>query len=418
MTTGDGPVTATGTRGSALTARNAVALVFALNGFCFATLASRVPDLREALGLSNGALGALLLSIAVGSMLGPPVSGHLIERWGAGAVVRFGALMDLAGLTITGFSAEGDLVAGSAIGLFAYGLGTGTWDVAMNVEGAEVEREMGRTLMPWFHASWSLGTVAGAALGAGAAALHIVPAIHLVVIAAALVVAAFLLPRLLPRVLDRVATESAEQERSGFRAQLAAWAEPRTLLLGVLVLGMAFAEGSANDWLALAMTDDRDLTDAQGALLFGVFSVAMTAGRIAGVPLLDRFGRVLVLRVAVVMAAVGLAVVILVPIVPIAVAGIVVWGLGAALGFPVGMSAAGDDPVGAAARVSAVATIAYCAFLVGPPLIGFVGEHIGILNALWIVFGLIVIAGFAVPAARERKGTEAAPVPALTDPAA
>ena len=129
----------------------------------------------------------------------------------------------------------------------------------------------------------------------------------------------------------------------------------------------------------------------------------MTIGRIAGVPLLDRFGRVPVLRVAVIMAAVGLAVVILFPFPPVTIAGIVVWGLGAALGFPVGMSAAGDNPVGAAARVSAVATIAYCAFLVGPPVIGVVGEHIGILNALWIVFGLIVIGGLAVPAARELK---------------
>jgi MFS family permease len=278
---------------------------------------------------------------------------------------------------------------------------------------------MGRTLMPWFHASWSLGSVTGAAIGAGAAALGIIPAVHFLVVGVLLLITAVLIPRLLPRSIDRIATAAAEGERSGFRAQLAAWAEPRTLLLGVLVLGMAFAEGSANDWLALAMTDDRDLTDAQGALLFGVFSVAMTAGRIAGVPILDRFGRVPVLRVAVVASALGLATVILVPIVPIMVAGIVIWGLGAALGFPVGMSAAGDDPVGAAARVSAVATIAYCAFLVGPPIIGFVGEHIGILNALWIVFGLIVIAGFAVPAAREpAKRAARETVPTLTDPSA
>jgi fucose permease len=288
----------------------------------------------------------------------------------------------------------------------------------MNVEGTEVEREMGRTLMPWFHASWSLGSVAGAGLGAGAAALGVIPAIHFVTIGAAVIVAALLIPRLLPRAIDQIATEAAEDERSGFRAQLAAWAEPRTLLLGLLVLGMAFAEGSANDWLALAMTDDRDLSDAQGALLFGVFSVAMTVGRIAGVPLLDRFGRVPVLRVAVVMSAVGLVVVILVPVIPVMIAGIVVWGLGAALGFPVGMSAAGDDPIGAAARVSAVATIAYCAFLVGPPVIGFVGEHIGILNALWIVFVLIVAAFFAIPAAREGGHLRKAPVPTLTDPAA
>jgi MFS family permease len=85
------------------------------------------------------------------------------------------------------------------------------------------------------------------------------------------------------------------------------------------------------------------------------------------------------------------------------VVGVVVWGLGVSLGFPVGMSAAGDDPNGAAARVSAVATIAYCAFLVGPPVLGLVGHQVGILNSLWIVFALIVLAAVGIPAARERQ---------------
>ena len=107
---------------------------------------------------------------------------------------------------------------------------------------------------------------------------------------------------------------------------------------------MAFTEGSANDWLAIGFIDDRGFDNGQGALVFGVFTVAMTVGRLGGVPLLDRFGRVPVLRGAAVAAAIGLAVVILVPIVPIAIAGVVLWGLGASLGFPVGMSAAADDP--------------------------------------------------------------------------
>jgi cyanate permease len=110
-----------------------------------------------------------------------------------------------------------------------------------------------------------------------------------------------------------------------------------------------------------------------------------------------------VLRGAALAAAVGIAIVILVPIIPIAMAGVVLWGLGASLGFPVGMSAAADDPKTAAASVSAVATIGYAAFLIGPPLIGFVGDHIGVLNALWIVLGLIIVATLAVPAAREPR---------------
>jgi MFS family permease len=152
------------------------------------------------------------------------------------------------------------------------------------------------------------------------------------------------------------------------------------------------------------MVDDRGLANGEGAALFTVFTASMMVGRIAGGPLIDRCGRVPVLWATGASAALGLALVIFVPIIPVAVAGIVRWGLGASLGFPVAMSAAADDPVRAAARVSAVATVGYCAFLVGPPLIGVVGEHIGILNALIIVFVLIVLATFAAPAARPPRG--------------
>jgi MFS family permease len=182
---------------------------------------------------------------------------------------------------------------------------------------------------------------------------------------------------------------------------MAIWLEPRTLLIGLIVLGMAFAEGSANDWLAIAMVDERDVSNATGALLFGVFTAAMTIGRVVGGPLLDRFGRVPVLRASTALATVGLVTVIFVEQPVVMVIGIVLWGLGASLGFPVGMSAAADDPAKAAARVSAVATIGYCAFLAGPPLIGLLGEAVGLLNALLVVAVLIVLAGSVSSAARE-----------------
>ncbi len=166
---------------------------------------------------------------------------------------------------------------------------------------------------------------------------------------------------------------------------------------------MAFTEGSANDWLALSLVDERGLENGQAAALFTVFTAAMMVGRIAGGPLIDRFGRVPVLRVTGAAAALGLALVIFVPIIPVAIFGIVLWGLGASLGFPIAMSAAADEPTRAAARVSAVATVGYTAFLVGPPLIGLVGESVGLMNALLIVFVLIILATLAAPAARQPK---------------
>lgn len=384
-----------------------VFVIFGLNGVAVATWISRLPAIRDILGISLAEVGLLIFGLSAGAVSGLLAAAVVVHRLGARRTMVLTFVVGSLGLGLLAVSASLLVSFPLAIAAMAiFGVAWSICDVAMNVEGTQVEREMGRTLMPWYHASWSLGTVAGAGIGALVALGGIGPAAHLAGVAVAVLITAALIPRFLPRELEAAPAEGDEGAKGGFRAQVAAWREPRVLLIGVLVLGMAFAEGSANDWLALAMTDDRGFDDAQGALLFGVFAVAMTAGRIAGVPLLDRFGRVPVLRVAVAASAIGLAVVILVPFTPVMVAGIVVWGLGAALGFPVGMSAAGDDPVGAAARVSAVATIAYCAFLVGPPVLGLVGEQIGILNSLWIVFALIVIAGFAVPAARKPEQLE------------
>ncbi|GHF25511.1 MFS transporter [Pseudolysinimonas yzui] len=385
-----------------------VFVIFGLNGIAVATWISRLPAIRDILGISVAEVGLLIFGLSAGAVSGLLGAAVVVHRIGARRAMVLTFVVGSLGLGLLALSASLLVSFPLAIAAMAvFGVAWSICDVAMNVEGTQVEREMGRTLMPWYHASWSLGTVAGAGIGAAVAYAGIGPAPHIAGVVVAVLVTAALIPRLLPRELEAEPAEGDEGAKGGFRAQVAAWREPRVLLIGVLVLGMAFAEGSANDWLALAMTDDRGFDDAQGALVFGVFAVAMTVGRIAGVPLLDRFGRVPVLRVAVAASAIGLAVVILVPFTPVMVAGVVVWGLGAALGFPVGMSAAGDDPVGAAARVSAVATIAYCAFLVGPPVLGLVGEQIGILNSLWIVFALIVIAGFAVPAARKPT-----PVPA------
>jgi fucose permease len=381
------------TRVPATTARNAVALVFALNGFCFATMASRIPDLRESLDLSNGALGSLLLSIAVGSMVGMPASGHLIERWGAGAVVRLGALVDLAGLVIAGSSASSGLVIGTAVGLFAYGFGTGTWDVAMNVDGAAVERELGRSIMPRFHACWSLGTFTGAGVGAVAAGIGVPLAAHYAIVpAVAISIAVVASHRLLP------AGDAVEAAEPG--STRSAWLEPRTLAIGLMVLAFTLAEGAANDWLALSLIDGYDARHWVGVLGFALFVASMTLGRLGGPVVLDRFGRAPTMLASALAAAVGVLIVVGTGVAGLAVLGILLWGFGAALGFPVGMSAAGDDPVRAARRVSVVSTIGYGAFLAGPPLLGFVGNHVGTLDSLLVIPIAMIPAALLVTSVR------------------
>jgi fucose permease len=376
-------------------ARRGVALVFVLNGLCFASLVSRLPDLRADLSLSNGGLGLLLLSIAAGSVMALPSSGWLIERWSAATVVRAGALLVAAGLTI---AAAGTALLASvpvvALGLFVNGVGTGVWDVSMNVEGAAVEREVGRAIMPRFHAAWSGGSILGATIGVPVNALDLPLVPHLAAVgglsaAAAWWAATGFLP--------------AHPEHSG-PSGLAAWREPRTLAIGLMVLAFALTEGVANDWLALALIDGYGVPDWLGVAGFALFVTSMTTGRVAGTVLLDRFGRVPVLLTTAASAVVGLLLVVYGDHPVLVVVGVIVWGLGASLGFPVGMSAAADEPARAAARVSVVATMGYVAFLGGPPLVGFVGDRVGTLSALLVVAVVLVPSALAIPAAHERDG--------------
>ncbi|SCL33610.1 Fucose permease [Micromonospora rhizosphaerae] len=382
-----------------LAARTGVAVVFALNGLAVASWFSRVPAVREALGLSAGRLGLLLLAMSVGALLAMPTAGLVTQRLGPARTVATSTLLVAVGMTIVGLSAGlAGSVVGVAVGLFALGYGSGTCDVAMNIEGAAVERRLGRTIMPRFHAAWSLGSVAGAGIGAGAARVGVPVAVHLTVLAAVVLVGTLLGARSFlpaPRETDGRAEPAARR-----RAQLAAWREPRTLLIGLLVLVMAFTEGSANDWVAVAFIDGYGVSEAVGAAVFGVFVVGMTLGRTVGTIAIDRWGRVPVLLGTIGLAAAGAACAVLAGSGPVAIVGVAFWGLGASLGFPVGMSAAADDEDRAPARVSVVAVIGYTAFLAGPPLLGLLGDHVGTLRALLVVPVLLLPTLALVPALR------------------
>jgi len=401
-------MTTTSRPAHAIAWRNAVFAVFALNGLGAATWAIRIPSIRDQLELPVSWVGYLILGVSVGSIIGLVLASHVLQWLGGRRSIAIMLVLCAFALLVIGLgtSAVGSFAL-VVVGMGIYGFGSAICDVAMNVEGAAVEKVIGKTIMPLLHASWSAGMVIGTSVGTLLVFQHVPVGVHALGMAVLLVLGAFIAPRAIPRVATHADT-GEEVAHVSFRDRMSIWLEPRTLAIGLIALGMAFTEGSANDWLALGMVDDRGLENGQGAALFTVFTAAMMIGRIAGGPLIDRFGRVPVLWATGASAAVGVALVIFVPIIPIAVVGIVLWGLGASLGFPVAMSAAADDPVRAGARVSAVATVGYCAFLVGPPLIGLVGEHVGILNALIIVFVLIVMATLAAPAARPPRDAPAA----------
>lgn len=378
----------------------ATMLIFAVNGFAFASWAARIPTVTRVLELSSGEMGAVLLSLAAGSVLALPVAGTVASRIGTGNTVRVGGTISSTGALLIALALSLPSVSLTVVGLFLFGVGVGLWDVSQNVEGAAVEQKLKRTVMSQFHAGFSGGAFLGALVGAGLSALNVPLPPHLVGIAVLVAVALFLATRnFLPE-----AEHPGEREESGEKKKTrSAWLELRTLLVGLVVLGAALTEGSANDWIAKATVDGLGAPEWAGALMFAVFIASMTAFRLLGGKLIDRWGRVPALYASLLTALVGLVVFVFGPNVWISGFGAVLWGAGAALGFPTGMSAAADDPLRAAKRVSVVSTVGYIAFLAGPPIIGFLGDHFTLRPALLAIGAVMVLSILVVPAARPLK---------------
>lgn len=381
----------------AVAARNGTLAVFAANGFAVASWMSRLPDLRAHFDLTPGELSVLLFAISLGALVGLPIAGRVSQRLGVVRAAQVGVGVGVVGLL---WAAGASVLAPNhlwiAPGLVAFGLGNGVWDVAQNLEGGIVEQAVGRAIMPWFHAAYSGGTVLGALVGAGVIAVGVPVWAHVVIstlLAGA--VAAASAREFLPVV-------GAGEEHAHGSSARSAWTEPRTLLVGVMVLAAAFTEGTANDWMAVAFVSGHGLAAHLGVLVMGVFLTAMTLTRILGTHVLDRHGRVPVFAALFTAAAVGCLMVVFGSL-PVAIAGAAIWGCGASLGFPVGMSAASDDPARAPARLSVVSPLGYTAFLGGPPLIGFLGDHVGVLQALLAVGAASLAALAVLPAARPER---------------
>ena len=364
----------------------AVYYVFFGAGFAFASWASRIPQVRDGLKLSPGSLGLLLLSIAAGSLVALPLAGTVVARLGAARTITVMAILSGIGLATTALGYRVGVVP-VVVGLFLLGVGNGTWDVAMNVEGTFVEQRLGRAILPRFHAGFSIGTVAGALLGAAMVAAGVSVTVHLLLVAAVIATGG---PWAVRGFLTVTAPAHPDHEPSGH--PLEAWMEPRTLVLGAFVFCMAFIEGTGNDWLGVAVIDGYNASPAVGSLTLGIFLAAMTTGRWFGPALLDRFGRGPSVRTSAVVACAGALLVVFAWSLPFAIAGAVLWGLGSALGFPVGMSAAADDSQFAAGRVGVVTSIGYVAFLAGPPFVGLLGNAFGTLHSLIAVAGLAAAA--------------------------
>ncbi|MER3122287.1 MFS transporter [Bacillus altitudinis] len=368
----------------------AIIVIFTMSGISISTWFSRTPEVRDLLQADTGTMGLILLGLSVGSIVGLILSNVFVRKKGGRVAIVVSAFLMFIGFSTLAIGAALSSTLIVTGGLFLFGSGSGMCNVAMNLEGTEIEYQIKRTILPILHASFSIGTLIGAGAGILFIYLGVSVLIHLLTIALLFFLSILICTRFIPhgtgKDQDETQTESVEASQTS-------WLNKRTISLAMIALCLAFVEGSANDWIPLAMVDGYQVSHSMSTVIYALFLCGMISGRLLSGRFIDRFGRVLLLRVAILSAAAGLFLVILKISLVVCMISIFLWGLGASLGFPLTISAAGDDSRYAVKRVSIVTLSGYTASLSGPPVLGLLANQVGLLHAFIFVLFAICIAG-------------------------
>jgi MFS family permease len=363
--------------------RAATSLIFFMAGFLYAAWATRIPAVKANLDLSAGELGLAILGLEAGAIAGLPAGAALAARAGSRTALRIGfaayapALLGVA--LAPGLPALAAAVAAMAVA-------SSVVDVGMNAQGVELERRYRRPLLSGLHAGHPFGLVAGGVLGSAAAAAGTPVGAHLAAVAAVGLTAGIGVTFALVR------EPAPPRGKRGFT-------RPSGPLLGLgLIAFCAFLlDGAAYNWSAVHLSAAHGAGQGLAAGAFTLFSLTLAVGRLFGDRLVERLGRVRVVRGCGVVAAVGSAVAIAAPSAAMSLLGWALFGLGLAALAPTVLggapAASGGSP---AAAIAAVTTVGYLGSFTGPPLVGALAEATGLSAAL----GLLVVVSGGIALAR------------------
>ncbi|MEU7133344.1 MFS transporter [Streptomyces sp. NPDC046261] len=364
-------------------ARWAIALVFAVHGAVTGTFATRVPWIQDHAGVSAGELGIALAGPAIGASVAMPLAGRITHRFGALAALRCLLALWCLSLALPAFCPG---LYTLCLALFVYGATSGMADVAMNALGVETEQRLGRSIMSGLHGMWSVGVLAGSAVGTAAAHAELDARLHLPVVSAVLTVLGVLVCR---GVLD---LPSAPDEQPPPRFAL----PPRSALaIGAVGFCAIFAEGASLDWSAVYLRDVAGTSAGVAAVSTTAFACTMAVARLVGDKLVERLGPVRAVRAGGVLAVLGGAVVVAAVHPAAVVGGFGLLGLGVALVVPLAFAAAGRSGPRPSQSIAGVATIVYTAGLIAPSAVGSIAQA----TSLTVSFGLVTVLVCGVVAA-------------------
>jgi MFS family permease len=370
-------------------ARIAITTAFVINGATIGALYARIPDIKEQLDISNSALGIALLCLPLGLLFGLGFSGKQSAKRGSAPVTYCSTYALAIAL----------LIVGPVINYYTFcltfvlfGACLATQDVAMNSHAIVLEHEADKRYMSTFHATFSMGALGGGLLGGFFAQQKTTIMWQSAFIAMLIFLANFFVRNMfLSADLDKHAVEGKKKIK-----------RPKIfIIVGLLGTCAAIGEGSAGDWGAILARDTFDATPFISTLPYICFSAAMVIGRLFGDRLATKYGPMNLIIGGGTIAGVGLGGGLLVGGIGGVVFGWFAAGIGLSIVVPMLFTQAGEiaktrfeGQFAPSEGVAIVSGIAYFGFLVGPPILGFLGDAIGLRWALMVPAILALIMAF------------------------
>ena len=361
--------------------RWAVSMFYFGMGLCFATWASRIPDIKTTLQLSEGDLGTILFALPLGQLLIMPFSGKLVSRFGSHRMLVFSLLFYVFSMTNLGLATNAWQL---SAGLFVFGIFGNLSNIAVNTQGVYTEVLFKKTIMSSFHGMWSFAGFMGALVGLAMLAFDLTPYIHFLIVGGVVFLMMAFNFKFLIKAKETIKVKKAKM-----------FSKPDSALIWLGIIGFCSmaSEGVMFDWSGVYF---KDVIKAPGPLVilgYTSFMIMMAGGRFLGDGLIRKFGRKNVLKISGIMISTGLFIAVFFPfIIPSTLAFMLV-GLGVSTIVPTVYSLAGKNPnVSPSIALTTVSSVSFLGFLMGPPIIGYIAE----LSNLRFSFAFIGIFGVLI----------------------
>jgi MFS family permease len=375
------PTSTPATDHSKLQIRIAVSVFFFCQGICFASWASRIPDLKTTLQLSEAALGSILLALPAGQLTMMPFSGKLVTRFGSKYVLRLAAVGYALTLILIGSTTTSWQLAAA---LYIFGLSGNLCNISVNTQAVNAEHLFGRSILASFHGVWSTAGFTGALVGLLMMRLELVPLYHFMIVSAIVILLNLSFQKYL------IITPTSKTASSFKRFQF-----PKGLLLqlGLIAFCCLSAEGCMFDWSGVYFKQVVEVKGELVSLGYASFMVMMATGRFTGDRLAERFGRKRMVQLSGVLIFSGMMIAVLLPNIIFATIGFMIVGFGVSSIIPLVYSTAGKvKEVASGIAIATVSGVGFLGFLMGPPLIGYIAELAGLRAS----FAVIAVLGLMI----------------------